>query len=264
MKRKQIVLYLVVLLGLVSAGYAEENKKLVVTFDLTYMSKYMSKGSSPYGSHGAFFETFNIDLWGTGFGVSVGHQAAIGSGDFNGKGLADKRRLNYGVYYGTSFFKDEVYETKFRFDWIYKDYYDRARTIGNSQELIFDFSWPNILPIKNLSPYYIAHYECPAGSGYANKSISGTVHRFGLAYDWALPKLPNPLRLSAETAYTDGYGGKTVDHDWSYSTFGISTKFNLTDNLSLVPGLYQQITMDNSVNSKDSITYCKISMKYKF
>jgi hypothetical protein len=255
--KKRIVLMAAVLSCMTVEGYAEESKKLDFTFDLTYWSKYMNKGTSPYGSHGALIETFDIDLWGTGFGVAVGHQSATGSG------YCDKQRLNYKIYYDSSIFKDEVYMTKFRVDWIYKNYYGRARDISNTQNLIFDFSWPNILPIKNLSPYYIADYECPAGSDYDNRDISGMVHIFGLAYDWKIPSLPNPLKLTAETAYNDGYG-HNVDHDWSYSTLGMSTKFNITDKMSMVVGIYEQITMEESININKDITYCKISIKYKF
>jgi hypothetical protein len=260
MKKKRMLLSVLVLFAATNI-YAAEEKKLGATFDLTYMSRYMSKGFSPYGPRGAFFETTSVDLWDTGFGVSVGHQSALGSGYVN------KHRFNYGVYYGNSFFKDKIYETKIRFDWIYKDYYKRASEKSDAQNLIFDFSWPNILPIKNLSPYYVADYEYPAGRNYANRTVSGFVHRFGLAYNLTIPGLPKPLKLTAETAYNDGFNNKPsqyVDHDWSYSTFGIATVLPVTKNLSFVPALYQQITMDRSVNSKHDITYCKISMKYKF
>jgi hypothetical protein len=61
----------------------------------------------------------------------------------------------------------------------------------------------------------------------------------------------------------DGYGGAAVDHDWSYATFGASTKFQIADNLTFVPGLYHQVSMDDSLCKKD-VTYCKLSMKYKY
>ena len=256
MNKKRILVSVVILLSMVPGGQAQD-PNLGVTFDVTYMSRYLSKGTEPYGKQGAFFETIDIDLWGTGFGVAVGHQSATASG------YVDKQRFNYEVYYGSSFFDGEAYKTKYKIDWTYKNYYGRARDIGNSQEWIFDFSWPDILPIKNLSPYYIAHYEYPAGSNYRNRSITGWVHRFGLCYKLCVPELPEAIRLSSEIAYTDGLGGPSVDHDWSYATFGASTKLRITDNLSFVPGLYHQISMDDSV-CKHDVTYCKLSMKYKF
>lgn len=258
--KKRILFSVAVLLSLLPFVQAEESKeakKLGVSFDLTYMSKYINKGAESYGNKGAFFETVNFDLWGTGFGVSVGHQSATSSG------YVDKQRFNYGVNYGGSLFDGEAYKTLYKINWVYKDYYGRARTKGNTQEWIFDFSWPDALPIENLTPYYITHYEYPAGSGYDNRDTSGWVHRFGLNYDLGVSGLPEPVKLSSEIAYTDGYGGPTKDHDWSYSTFGASTKFKLAKNLALVPGLYYQLSMDDSVNDRDEL-YCKISMRYTF
>ena len=71
-----------------------------------------------------------------------------------------------------------------------------------------------------------------------------------------------PIHLSSELAYTDGLGGAV--HDWSYAVFGASTKVEITDNLSFVPGIYHQITMDESINPDKDVTYCVLSMKYKF
>jgi hypothetical protein len=258
MRTIRILLISAVLFGKVCLASTDtQEKKLGATFDLTYMSRYLSKGTEPYGKQGGLFETIDLDLWGTGFGVAVGHQTATNSG------YVDKQRFNYEVYYGSSLFNGEAYKTIYKIDWTYKNYYGRAKNIGNTQEWIFDFSWPDILPVKNLVPYYGANYEYPAGRNYNNANITGWMHRFGLYYKLSVPQLSDPLKLSAEVAYTDGLGGPTKDHDWSHATFGVSTKFKITDNLSFVPGMYHQISMDDSVNTHD-VTYCKISMKYKF
>jgi hypothetical protein len=252
---------IILLLSIFTTAYAEEKlyekKKLGMSLDVTYMSRYMTKGREGYGKQGGFFETVSFDLFGTGFGVAFGHQAATKSG------YVDKQRFNYTVYYANSLFKDERYQTNFNVSWTYKDYYGRARNIGNTQEWIVSLIWPNLLPIKNLAPYYTAYYECPAGSSYKNRDISGWVHLIGLSYGLKIPDLPNPLRLTADMAYNDGFCGPTKDHDWSYATLGVSTKFDISKNLSFVPGLYQQLSMDKSYAERD-VLYCKISLKYVF
>jgi hypothetical protein len=147
--------------------------------------------------------------------------------------------------------------------WIYKNWYDNPRNRANVQAWVFNFSWPDIFPIENLNPYYIVYYDSPAGSNYdVPKHSAGWVHLFGLGYNLNVADLPNPFCLTAEFAYTDGF--RAADHDWSYATLGISTKLKLTDSTSLVPGLYHQITMDDSVGQRKDITYCKVSLKYKF
>jgi hypothetical protein len=249
---------LIVILLLTATGAAQaEEGKLSVTFDTTYMSKWMTKGAEGYGPKGAFFETIDVDLWGTGAGIAVGHQSAIG-GDFS-----DKQRFNYKLYYGGSLFEDQAYQIKYKLNWTYKNYYSRARDKGNSQEWVFAFSWPKILDIEGLAPYYIVHYEHPAGSSYNNYNISGLVHRFGLKYNLDITELPNPLCLSGEAAYRDGLGGPAKDHEWTHATLGVATKFNIAEKLSFVPGLYYQISMDDSLIRRDVI-YTKLSMKYKF
>ena len=42
-----------------------------------------------------------------------------------------------------------------------------------------------------------------------------------------------------------------------------ATILKISDNVSFVPGLYHQISMDDSV-CKRNVTYCILSMKYKF
>jgi len=250
----------IVLTALDKSNAAEKqptDKKLGMSLDVTYMSRYMTKGREGYGKQGAVFETLDIDLFGTGFGVSVGQQAATKSG------YVDKQRFNYTVYYTKNLFNNERYQTNFKVAWTYKHYYGRARDIGNTQEWTFSFQWPKLLPIENLWPYYTAYYECPAGSGYKNRNISGWVHLIGLGYTWKLPQLPNPLQLTADMGYNDGFGGPTKDHDWAYATLGMSTKFNITKNLTLTPGIYQQLSMDKSVATRD-VLYGKISLKYSF
>ena len=44
-----------------SSGKAEEGK-LGVTVDLTYSSKWLTKGAYGYGSHGALFKTIDLDF----------------------------------------------------------------------------------------------------------------------------------------------------------------------------------------------------------
>jgi len=252
--KKRILPIIVLLLS--TAGLAQaKDDKLGVTFDLTYMSKWLSKGAEVYGQQGALFETIDLDLYGTGFGVKVTHRNATASG------YVDKQRFDFRPYYKSQLFEGESYATNYNISCGYEHYPGLARNKANTTfEWIFAFSWPDILP-EGFTPRYIAHYEYPAGSNYEYSYITGWVHRFGLGYDMTVPELPKPLHLSAEVAYTDGLGGAA--HDWSHATFGISTGLKITDNLSFVPGLYHQVSMDDSVCRRD-VTYCILSMKYGF
>jgi len=253
--KKCVLLIIVVLSAMAGIAQAEDNK-LGVTLDITYLSKWLSKGAEAYGQQGALFETIDVDLYGTGFGVQVTHRNATASG------YVDKERFDYRPYYKSQLFGGKPYAMNYNISVGYEHYPGLARDKANTTyEWIFAFSWPNILP-EGFVPSYIAHYEYPAGSGYKYNYITGWVHRFILGYDLNVSELPKPIHLSSEVAYTDGLGGAA--HDWSYATFGASTQFEISDNLTFVPGLYHQISMDDSVCKRDDVTYCKLSMKYKF
>ncbi|MHC5061122.1 MAG: hypothetical protein ACYTFK_08565 [Planctomycetota bacterium] len=256
MSKAKMLLVAIVALSMADFVHAEE-KKLGITFDLTYVSKWMSRGREVWSEDGGFFETFDLDLWGTGFGVAVTHRSSTGNGWVN------KQRFDYEAYYKNSFLDDSTCKTNYKIKWAYKNYYDEPRNVKNAQAWVFNFSWPDILPVANLSPYYTIYYDYPAGSNYnLPKHWAGWVHLFGLGYNLGITDLPSPLRLTAEVAYTDGF--RAADHDWSYATFGLSTKLDVAENTALVPGLYHQVTMDDSVGQRKDITYAKVSLKYKF
>ena len=194
---KRILLTAVFLLSVVGTAQAEEGQ-LGVTLDLTYMSKYMTKGAEVYGQQGALFKTIDLDLYGTGFGVKVTHRNATASG------YVDKQRFDYRPYYKSVLFEGESYATNYNISAGYEHYTGLARDVANTTfEWIFAFSWPNLTP-HGIVPNYIAHYEYPAGSGYTHHDVAGWVHRFGLGYDLDVTELPEPLYLSGEIAYRDG------------------------------------------------------------
>jgi hypothetical protein len=253
---RRILSAIVVLLSTVNVIYAEEEKKLGVTFDLTYTSKWLSKGVEAYGSKGGLFKTIDVDFWQTGCGVRVTHRNATSSG------YVDAQRFDFRPYYKGSLFDDARYLTKYDISVGYEYYPGLARQKANTTyEWIYSFSWPKLLP-GGLVPSYIAHYEYPASGGDVNRKVAGWVHRFLLGYNFDVEALPNPLNLSAEVAYYDGLGNRV--NDWAYHTFGLSTKFDITENLTFIPRVYHQTTMDRSISKHKDITYAMLSMKYKF
>jgi len=258
---KKVALVFGVIIAVLSfmAGRAHaEEGELGVTLDLSYWSKWLSKGAYGYGSHGGLFKTLDLDLYGTGFGLNIKHRNATSSG------YVDQQRIDWRPYYKSQAFEDESYATKYNISVGYEHYTGLAHNVANTTyEWILAFSWPNLIQ-NGIVPKYIAHYEYPAGSGYVHNDVTGWVHRFGLGYDLDVPELPSPLSLSGEIAYTDGIGGKAKDSDWSYASFGILTKFSLTDNLTFTPAVYYQITMDKSINPDKDLIYCVLGTKYKF
>lgn len=238
---------------------AEENK-IGVTFDFTYLSRWLTKGVSTYGQQGGFFETMTLDFWDSGFGAYFIHRQPL-------RGYSNRERLDYGVFYKGTAFKDTPYLTNYRFSWQYEHYPNIARNRFTTNEWQFAFSWPEIFG-SGLIPKYILYYEYPAGSEYLNREVAGFLHVFGLNYDLKTPAILSDmpeqvLTLGADITFRNGLGSKVADEDWTHSTLSVKTNFKIADNLILTPGIYYQISMDDSVNP-DDMFYTVINLRYKF
>ena len=266
MKKALLVLFTVMLIA--SSVYAGDKSaintdpQLGVTYDVTYASKWVSRGSEVYSENGAWFNTIAFDLWKTGFGAAVCHVSPDGA-SFNQVDKKDKQRNYYIVNYANTVFEDESYMTKYKVEFQYKDWYDQADKEGDVMAWVLSFAWPELIG-NGFTPKYVAYYDSPAGSGYANAHKAGWAHLFGLDYKFDVADLPNPVVFSSNVVYKDGMGGGAVDHDWAYATFGLGTKFKLAENLTLVPSIYHQVTMDDSVNDDQDETWVSLSLKYNF
>lgn len=277
--RKGILLIAAIILfgmaGLVQAQEAE----LHGTVDVTYMSSYIWRGFDYYADdHSAFQTGIDIDLYGTGFGVDVRWIGAIHGGFENAK------RISVGLYYGNKFFEAETYATDYKVGWVYYGFPDEPRAgstthanaqAADMQEVFASLSWPNICPAGVVPSYTILTMWPSEGKSAANEN-AGWAHIVGLGYDLILPGLTSetpeqPLHLSAAMVYNDGVApgvvigtaSGTVDHDWSHAVFGLSTDFDIGNNLSFTPAVYYQSSWEDTVNTQDE-TWVTLSMKYKF
>jgi len=274
MKTKTLVI-IMVLLNTATLLIAEEQqqvqtqeKKLGITLDATYVSRYLWRGFDCYPkNHSAFQPSINLDLYETGFGINIWSSMA------NGSGFEDSKELDYTVYYYNSFFKDETYVTNYKVGWVYYSYPGVSRKTYNMQEIFTTFSWPKILPF-GVVPSYTAAALWAAESNSDMRNCGGWFHIFGLGYDLNLPAvLPNTdkqvVHLSIETIYNDGAYAPcntkyaSVDHDWSHMVFGISSPFTLSKNLTFTPGFYYQSSWEDSVNESDEY-WTSLSLTYNF
>lgn len=271
--KKGILLAVVVLLG--TAGFVQAQEgELHGVIDVTYLSKYVWRGFDIYGDKSAIQPSIDLDLYGTGFGINLmGHRA-------NSDKYENGERWDYTLYYANSLYEGEDYETLYRLGYVYYNYPDNSSHTTKSidlQELQAVLTWPKICPM-GVVPSYVLVKLWPSNSNTAVGSAStstgtasGWAHIFMLGYDLAvpglLPETPEQiLHLHAEAIYNDGVGpnGANVDQDWSNAVFGVSTDFDLGNNLTLTPGAWHQVTMDKSVNADKDETWIGLSMKYEF
>jgi len=268
MRTKAILVSVLALLF--TAGIIQAAEELHGSVGLTYQSKYIWRGFDIYGDRSAIQPEINLDLYGTGFGIDLtGHRA-------NSDKYEDGERWDYNLYYQNLVFEGEDYQTNYRLDYIYYNFPDSSSHTTAStdlQEINSILSWPNILQVKGLVPSYVLVKLWPSNGNSPVAQASGYAHIFMLDYplvvEGMLPDTPEQtINLHSELIYNDGVdprsGSTGVDHDWSNFVLGASTDFDLGNSMTLTPGLYHQITMDDSVNGDKDETWATMKLKYTF
>ena len=264
--KRGILLIAVILLSTAGLAQAQEDE-LGVTLGVKYMSRLIWRGFDVYKDNDAAIRPFvDVDLYGTGFGVNVIHTRGVGD---EMRYTERMEKFNYTLYYRNKLFEDETYATNYKTGWVYYSYPERERSSADLQEIFTTFSWPEICP-QGIVPTYTIVRMWPAESKADCRNNGGWWHIFGLGYDLTMPVLmPDTpeqiLHLSVETAYNSSVyaGGDSVDHDWSHAAFGISTNFDLGNDLTFTPGMYYQSSWEDSVNPSDEY-WATLTLKYKF
>jgi hypothetical protein len=259
MSVKKIIMLTVVVvqcfgISLVFAG--ADGKDLGISFDATWVSKYIWKGQDIYDDHAAFQPSISFDLYGTGFSANVWTSFA------GGGGFRNLEEYDYSLAYSSTAFDGEITQTDYALTWVYYDVYDGSSRDNDSQDIFLDLAWPNLLGGKIVPVYQVSYYyAAKSGGAIAAAEIEGFLHLFGFDYD--LPFLEindNPLIFSWDIAYNDGQGSSSYDHDWAYITWGLSTSLDAGGG-TLTPALYYQTSMDKSVNPEDEFW---VGMSYGF
>lgn len=264
--KKRILATAVVLAAMGAAAQAQD-ADLHGYVDVTFSGKYVWRGFDIFDDKSAIHPGVDLSL-GSGWGVNVtGHRA--NSGEFeNGE------RWDYNLYYGNSLLDGDI---QYRLGWVYYNYPDMSSGVADLQEAHAIISLPKMCPFGTV-PSYVLVKLWPSESGSmvgsrapGSGTASGWAHIFMLDYALTvggiLPETPEQvLNLHAEAVYNDGVGpnGANVDHDWTNAVFGVSTNFDLADNVALTPGVYHQITMDKSVNPDKDETWMSLGLRYQF
>lgn len=268
--RKGILLGAVILL--VAAGLAQAQEGVLSgTVDITFLSSHIWRGFDVYSNnHPALRPSIDLNLYDTGVGVKVLYSRAIAD-----HGFENDEGIELTLYYGNNLFEGETYTTDYKIGWVYYNYPDEPVRAAHMQEIFASLSMPELCPL-GVVPSYTIVCMWPAKSNSTVGSNGGWLHIMGLSYDLAvpglLPEIPEQiLHLSGELVYNDGAapgsvnppGGARVDHDWSHAVLGVSTNFDLTEDVTLTPGLYHQMSMENTVNPEDE-WWLTLSLSYEF
>ena len=274
--KKEVILLTVVILFSTGPLIQAQEGEISGTYELNYSSRYIWRGFDVYEDNHSAFRPLSLDLnlCDTGFGLKVFWSRATGSG------FENLEEMDIALYYDNNIYEDEIYATNYRLAWGYYGYPDEPRAgtasgqAADFQEFLVSLSWPELCPAGVVPSYTVVRMWPSEGESALNDN-GGWLHIFGLGYDLTIPELTPEIseqvvHLSADLVYNDGVGAAyapggngSVDSDWSHFVFGISTDFDLGNNLAFSPGLYFQASMDDSVNDDDE-TWVSLSLKYKF
>ena len=294
--KKVTLIVAVVLFGavapLLAMDAATPDNALHGKVGLTFDTLYVWRGILVYGADSAIHPFVDLDLMGSGFHLEVvGHRA-------NDSGHELGERWDYSPYYMGMFNADDCWETRYIVGYRYFNYPDlssHTRASVDLQEMYAGFVFPRLLGVPGLVPGYVVVKGWPSnsdtvvGAGNPNGgTYSGWAHVFML--DYAIPmegltsETPQQtLNFHIETVFNDGVdprpAGGYTDSDWTHVMFGVSTDFDLGNNVIFTPALYHQITFEDNgrkgpnypvggvyqgVAPDHDITWASATLKVKF
>ncbi len=264
MAQKWILAITALVLAFAPAAMAADDIK--VSVETTYLTRYLFYGIDRYADNdGAIQPAVTLDFGDTGFSAKV-------LGSWSTKSMHQNAEdFQYSLLYAGSF-GDGPLATSYVANYTYYDVFGNNSKDADLQEAGILFAWPNVCAMGIVPHYRVVNIWqtssdnviSPAG---AVPTTAGFVHAFGAAYSFTTPGIINgtaeqTFNVVADLVYNDGFGAASVDHDFTHAVVGISTAVPVGE-LTVVPALYYQISMDDSVNRSDEI-YGGVTVKYSF
>jgi hypothetical protein len=287
MRKTVIVLIALAACTLTQAQVPGVGSAVTGSVGVEYQSLYMWRGFNVFAGKSATQISGDLNLVGTGFGMSVlGHVANSGGTTAAGQSMVNSQRWDYNPYYQGALFTESTMMTQYRLGYLYFNYPESSSHVtGHSadlQELHAIFSLPKVTGVEGLVPTYVLVKLWPnssnslTGAGKtapgATGGSSGFAHIFMLDYQFAIPgpisSIPEQIiKLHSELVFNDGVdprpNGPGVDHDWSNMVLGASTDFDLGNNITLTPAVYHQLSFEDTVNENDE-WWATLGAKYAF
>jgi len=265
--KKSIILVSLIGLLVGSVAVAAEDGQYGVTVDTTWVSKYIWRGFDLLDDKAAIQPSVSFDL-GSGFSATVWASWAGASQNGGDVSTVNANEMDYILSYANGFCQGETYETAYSLNWVYYDFTDQPSKAADAQEINASIAMPNLCPYGVVPSYTIIKMWAAKGWGDAGE-LGGWIHVLGLDYALTIPGFMdnNPeqtIDLHWDLTYNDGTGltDGSVDHDWSHTTFGVSTDVAVGPG-TFRPGVFYQVSMDKSVNNENEL-YTGLSYALNF
>lgn len=244
----------------------EDRAELHGSVGVAWQSSYIWRGFDVYAEDKAAVQfDADLDLFGTGFGLkAVGHRA-------NTSGFENGERWDYNIYYSNVLFPGSPDQTHYRVGFVHYNYPQLASETRDLQEMHAVFFWPRKTGKAELVPGYAIIGAWPARSGSTlGPNASGFLHVLMFDYIFSVPgsfadSPEQTFKLHGELVYNDEWHltARRVDSDWSHALLGISADFDLGFGITVTPSIYQQISMEDTVNAEDE-AWLNLAARYSF
>lgn len=254
---KPFIMALVFIGATVSEGNAEEQdvRHLEAELNISFVSKYLWRGYDVLDDHGAVQPWFTLDLFQTGFSLSVWGSFALS------KGYEDLDELDYTLAWEESFCQDKV---ELLVNYLYYDYPNTDSELSDSQEVGLGLSFPGVASLGpgSFTPSWYCGYVFPYDSDGPQE---GWFNIFGLGYDVPVKPLirgqeEQYLSFAYEVVHNDGAYG--ADAGISNSTASLSSNFEWKS-WYITPGIHYQWSYEDTVNDEDEF-WSGITIGYVF
>ncbi len=237
--------------------------KVSVDLSGTFTSKHVWHGLDLLDDHGAFIPVGTVVFGDSGFSAKIIDVYPLSSG------LERSVERNYAGFYTGALLEDTPWATEFTTNYYY---YGKPKVPGrkaDAQEVGSTFFWPDRISVgeSRLTPSYYFGYIWASVHNSDIRGCEGFIHVFALALDVEKSNFwpggdSQAFRFFGDITYNDGFGGSTIDHDWSHAVLGASTNLE-KGQLAVTPSLSYQISMDDSVNPENEL-WCAINFTYRF
>ncbi|KXK31675.1 MAG: hypothetical protein UZ16_OP3001002783 [Candidatus Hinthialibacteria bacterium OLB16] len=260
-----------------SEAALEADSHIDITIKADWVSKYMFRGIDVLDDRGAYQPSVDIGLWDSGlhlvFWASLASSGRYSHGTYvpDGNGnlqLVDSGsprtdeldEFDYTVYYTKSCLNDclstEVGMT----------YYD---IFNQDSEKLDVWEWYGKFTLSKmpLQPHVYFYYDVPkrrANGGEGWMTCLGGSHSCELG---AMPLFgsndPVTLSFSGDVWYNGGGYFPGIDTGWTHAVFGSAMTIPLCHDLTFTPGIYYQISMEDTINKDDEL-WTQLSLAYSW
>jgi hypothetical protein len=260
--------------GIPAAPASDNHSGLDITVKGDWVSKYMFRGVDVLDDRGAYQPSVDVGICDTGLHLNVwGSFASSGrfsrGGHYNGTDnnysydsnyprTDELDELDYAIYYTKSCLDDCI---STEVGMVYYDIFNQ-----DSEKLDF-WEWYGKFTLSKmpLQPHAYFYYGVPKRRA---NGTEGWMTCLGGSHSCELGAMPcfgstDPMTLTftGDVWYNGGEFYSGVDTGWTHAVFGSSLTIPLPCNFSFTPGVYYQVSMEDTINEDDE-WWTQLSLAY--